>query len=400
MNELYATLYQALIIFREAMSTFLIEQLKLCYGREWWSEGARSSLGSAKANAIAKRYERRYGTEFVEDDPPTFKAHEFLELGDFPIAIEKNWNRCFAGVFDQRAEIGSWLREIVAVRNIVAHPESGGLTVSDVSQALDKMEQICRLVNPDAADQIFVLKGRVYSWPQVAEEDSDSVPIRVSIVEANQLRLSVSVPALLTEDEFFGSAGAVLAATTFIHSVFALLATGDSNSIRDFIAFLRNAEDLTTLPTTSPNQFMAYSEAAPLRIISAQYGSPASFDLLGVGKVVEVIRDIIKDIVWRGKHEREMAELERKNMQTEVSKAKLGIEKETLEIAAEKARLEKSKLENEKLMVEIASQKLDLIQKTTGMELADDDKRIIVAALLPKMIVIASDPSTPLLENR
>lgn len=56
----------------------------------------------------------------------------------------------------------------------------------------------------------------------------------------------------------------------------------------------------------------------PLRVSVVNYGSPLTIDLEGLWKPLEIVRDIIKDIIWRGSHEREMAKMERLKMQMEI----------------------------------------------------------------------------------
>jgi len=114
-------------------------------------------------------------------------------------------------------------------------------------------------------------------------------------------------------------------------------------------------------------------------LVSAHYGSPASFDLLGIGKIVEVLRDTIKDLLWRAKHEKQMAELERQSKEEEINK---------------------TRLETEKILLDIAVQKLEVIEKASHLKLPDNDKKAIIAALLPQMAIIASPTSMPLLKSR
>ena len=110
--------------------------------------------------------------------------------------------------------------------------------------------------------------------------------------------------------------------------------------------------------------------------------------MLGIGSALETLRETLIDVSWRGKHERELAKLERRNKQAEITSARLEHEKAAGEIALQKTQIEKAKLENEKLFLDIAKQKLMLLQTTNGLQLSDDDKETIIAVLLPKLDVI------------
>ena len=114
------------------------------------------------------------------------------------------------------------------------------------------------------------------------------------------------------------------------------------------------------------------STLEPLRLASVHYGSPASFDLLGISSVVEILRDSIKDLAWRGKHEKLMAELERESKEAEIRKLKL---------------------ESEKALVEITSQKIELLEKAKKLKLSDDERETVIHVLLPQVREIANPSS-------
>jgi hypothetical protein len=158
-----------------------------------------------------------------------------------------------------------------------------------------------------------------------------------------------------------------------------LLQQGNRNNIKDFISTLdtngRNENDLVNL------LFRKY-KVKTFKIISMKYGSPVSFDLLGIARVVELLRDSIKDLVWRGKHERFLAdnEKEQKKLETESKK---------IEIENQKQLLMKTGLENEKLVVEVAIQKIELITKARDLNLSDSEENALIGLLSPHMEVVA-----------
>jgi hypothetical protein len=201
----------------------------------------------------------------------------------------------------------------------------------------------------------------------------------VEIESPNSMRVRMTLPFLLTIDEYFDNVADQLWAIEFIYLVFALVNSGDLQAIKEFIALLGEPSNHTSASRPQVRALLASTSVEPLRLVSAHYGSPASFDLLGIGKIVEVLRDTIKDLLWRAKHEKQMAELERQSKEEEINK---------------------TRLETEKILLDIAVQKLEVIEKASHLKLPDNDKKAIIAALLPQMAIIASPTSMPLLKSR
>lgn len=234
-----------------------------------------------------------------------------------------------------------------------------------------------------------------YQRPTVSIEDAKNAVILYDL-----LRVKIALPALLKVDEFFDNVVDKLRAIEFIYSIYALLNSNDPEAAEKFITYLTEANEKTTLSQSLLDRLLITANVEPLRLNSVHYGSPASFDLLGLGKVLEILRDTLKDLAWRGKHEKQMADLERKNKQVEINKARLDTERAAVELVAEKLELDKLMIAKEKMLVEIVEQKLGLIQKATNLELPDDQKRLIISVLIPKMIIISEDPITPLLKSQ
>ena len=206
----------------------------------------------------------------------------------------------------------------------------------------------------------------------------------------NLLHIGISLPVLLTIDEFLDRVLNRVRAVEFVYAIFALLHSNDAETVKAFLGFLEGQTDSTAISNSQLQRFLIAANTDPLRLASVRYGSPASFDFLGIGKVLEVLKDTIKDLAWRGQHEKQMAELERRGKQTDIDKDRMEIEKTAAEIATRR-------LEAEKVGLEIAAQKLELLQKMTSLQLSDNDRRLVVSVLLPRMVTIANDPVTSLL---
>ena len=224
------------------------------------------------------------------------------------------------------------------------------------------------------------------------------------------LKFEFHPPYISTINDFFGEVTSKVKAIDYIYSVFALLTSGDSNTINRYLLTqkerqsVKQSDDLEQslehvldikshlVRAISLKRFLSQANVEPLRVVSVHYGSPASFDLLGIGKILEIIRDTSKDLIWLGKHEKEMAELERKNKHVEIQRAKLENKKKSFEIINQQQEIEKAG-------VEIAIKKLELIEKINGLELSESDKQMVASALLPKMNTLSKGLVMPLLQS-
>lgn len=231
-----------------------------------------------------------------------------------------------------------------------------------------------------------------------------------TILPYSILKFEFPLPYITTINDFFGEVTNKVKAIDFVYSVFALLALGDSDTINRYLLTQKERQTVSqsddlgqsfeqALEIKSPGvraiplkRFLSQARVEPLRVVSVHYGSPVSFDLLGIGKILEIVRDTSKDLIWHGKHEKEMAELERKNKQVEIQRTKLENKKKSAEIISQR-------LEIEKAGVEIALKKLELIEKINGLQLSESDKQTVVSALLPKMNSLSKGLVIPLLQS-
>jgi len=199
------------------------------------------------------------------------------------------------------------------------------------------------------------------------------------------LQVKIPLPANLTLEEFLDTTISRVKAVEFIYSVISIISSNDHELIQGFLLFIRESSGVSTISSSMLERFLIAANLEPLRVNAIAYGSPASFDLLGIGKILEIVKDLIKDLAWRGKHEQRMADLERRGKQAELEKARLEAEKIALELAAQRLEMEKSALE-------IANRKLDLVEKMGNIVLAPGDNQMISAVLLPKMLTLSAQP--------
>ena len=209
------------------------------------------------------------------------------------------------------------------------------------------------------------------------EESRSEQEIGVEFTPPNLLHLQMSLPPLLAIDDYINIVADRLWTIELLYIAFVLVNSGDSYAVSRFVTLLGKYPTQTRASRSRIRTSLESTTIEPLRLVSAHYGSPASFDLLGIGKILEILRDTVKDLIWRGKHERQMAELERQNKE---------------------AANEKLRLESDKIITDILAQRIEMIERASNLELASDDKRLIVQALLPPMRMIAN-PAALLLES-
>lgn len=153
-----AILYQGLFVFRNAVLPFVIEQLQAAFGKGWWKAGVQPALGESALDALEKQFERRYKQKLSAIKRPGSQVYEMLDIAHFLPIIRHNWKRCFADTFEQQDTTEVWLREIIQVRNAIAHPESLPLSDEDTWRAFDTMGRFVRLIDPLIAIEFVKIK--------------------------------------------------------------------------------------------------------------------------------------------------------------------------------------------------------------------------------------------------
>lgn len=192
-----------------------------------------------------------------------------------------------------------------------------------------------------------------------------------------RIQLRVSLPELVTNQEFQDKVVERINNIDNIYTVFAVLTSinGSDKVLMDvFGKVMAELKIKPLLPYHKLGQFLT----TPLRIVSMRYGSPASVDILGLGKIFEIFRDLIKDLAWRGKHEKEMARLDIRKKEKEIKK---------------------DILDNEKATLEIITRKIELLNKMTDLELPEDVRQQLATGLLPELLGFTDNSVTILTES-
>ncbi|MCS6908191.1 MAG: Swt1 family HEPN domain-containing protein [Anaerolineales bacterium] len=164
MSQNYVALYEALKVFRDAMLAFVKERLEKAYGDVWWERGVRRVFRDEDIAELEAQFERRF-TSLLGPTRPGTERHEILDINYFTNIFEGNWKQAFAEPFGNDRTVLAWLKEVVALRNLVAHPETGDLLDDDTWRGLDTMERLLRVVNKKASGEVRQVKNRLRtSW--------------------------------------------------------------------------------------------------------------------------------------------------------------------------------------------------------------------------------------------
>lgn len=235
-----------------------------------------------------------------------------------------------------------------------------------LSKIIDREPKIG--INEDLSEELKYLR-EFYSALKLRQAKQR---IAVRHGEWDILRVEILLPDY---DEFYNFAYRAVEAVKaldFIYLIFATLDTKNAEAIKGITNDLdKHHESFSENPLLSQTYWTMPRYVKPLEIVSAHYGSTAAFDLLGIGKILEILRDTIKDISWRSKHEKQLANLE--------------IETKAIE-------LKKKQLELEKDVTEITLRKLEIIEKSRDLRLSRKEHEIIITALKPKFKTLAESP--------
>ena len=208
---------------------------------------------------------------------------------------------------------------------------------------------------------------------QVVEKVSEALyryifaQLDVELVESDTLRVQLLLPKGITTSQFFQISQDNIQNIEHIYLILSLIYSGDRRAINRLISVTNRNQEKKKTTTLAQVRAIANGKKVnvqPPLLVAIKYGSPGSFDLLGIGKIFEILRDMIKDVKWRGKHETEIAEMERESKKLEIQRAQI---------------------ENEKAIIQVASEKLTLLERIANLELTKDERNIVVSALLPQL---------------
>lgn len=210
------------------------------------------------------------------------------------------------------------------------------------------------------------------------DETFDTTPeIRQDGLEHLQLRVTSYLDQELQIGSFLTYTSELLVDIEFAYCILALLYISKSSDYVMRSVRALNIFDNQNLNYPNPhfNSLLRYALMGPdLHLVVKKfiYGSPQEIDLLGIGKVVEVLVGALekaakgisswgKDKKWRHKHEEEMA-------QEELRKARLGNDNTEIQNERERNKILLERLNIEQQYHEIS---MDLVKKTASLGTAE-----------------------------
>ncbi len=212
--------------------------------------------------------------------------------------------------------------------------------------------------------------------------------------ENRVLTAEIVAPGLIGVDDFFNYATEPIKAIDFMYALLYFISVGEHRDVINLCKFINQNPELVAsgrrefFNQLNDELYVPYHlrDNQPIKILSVHYGSNISFDLLGVGNILEFVRDIVKDALWKAEHEKLLAKSERDLKSTEIVKAKL-------EIAEKKMALEKMGLE-------LALQRIELVEKIYKLPLNNEDQMAIASVLAPNLIAIVNKETNLSIANQ
>ncbi len=144
-------------ILVNSMSGYIGQELNRVYKNQWWNE---------VCNAL---YDQR-------DLPASGTYGDLLDSLDIANCIrllDRKWNDVFRSLLPQ--DCRTWAKELMGVRNIVAHMGQQDLEQPMAERALDTMALLCREIDADGADEIREIYRSVRA-------KADNKPEKISMI--------------------------------------------------------------------------------------------------------------------------------------------------------------------------------------------------------------------------
>lgn len=261
------------------------------------------------------------------------------------------------------------------------------ILLESVAEKIAKGEQIASVRTlADGNIDLSILQIGVEPTEMYSDIEIEGLPNKHNA----QLTVRFSAPALMKVGDFLEYATESIKAVDFIYALLYFISISDHFVVQDLCKFINQKPEVVALERhkffDQFDEWVLYprmpqeGQPQPLRILSMHYGSPLTFDLLGIGNILEVIRDIGKDATWRANHEKLLAKSERELKVTDIEKAKL-------EIATQKMTLEK-------ISLELALQRVELLERLYKLPLSEQEQMAIASALVPRIVAFVDNKAS------
>ena len=136
MQENYELVQRGFRILLSSMSEYIGQEMKKLFKKDWWNE-VLSSLYDQRDLPVSGSYE-----ELINS----------LDIANCIRLLDRKWNEVFRNVLPQDCRI--WSKELMGVRNIVAHIGQQDLEQPMAERALDTMALLCKEIDKEGSEEI------------------------------------------------------------------------------------------------------------------------------------------------------------------------------------------------------------------------------------------------------
>lgn len=136
MQENYELVQRGFRILLSSMSEYIGQEMNKLFKKDWWNE-VLSSLYDQRDLPVSGSYE-----ELINS----------LDIANCIRLLDRKWNEVFRNVLPQDCRI--WSKELMGVRNIVAHIGQQDLEQPMAERALDTMALLCKEIDEEGSEEI------------------------------------------------------------------------------------------------------------------------------------------------------------------------------------------------------------------------------------------------------
>ncbi|GJQ36663.1 MAG: hypothetical protein JETCAE01_26730 [Anaerolineaceae bacterium] len=226
--------------------------------------------------------------------------------------------------------------------------------------------------------------------------------INLDLVSSNVLKVGFKVPDFLSVYSYYEIISRLTLLIDQVYLTLLLLYSGDIKSLNSFLetSVKVRKQRIVKFEHLTSN----HPSVESLVIVSSRYGSDFSIDLLGVGKVLEVTKDVIKDFLFRYKTEKQEASLdiETKQIDNKIKETDLRFREidAELEIRTKELKIRNLDLEGGKTFAEIVGQHVDNINKINKQKLPKRTKEKLISVIVSQVQSIGNYSKLVLLEDK
>lgn len=146
--------WEAVHLMRNSLLSLIERELKRVYGEEgWWEKGIAPRFQKERQRQLKEAFEARRKSIL---EPPTGDDKDMLDLSDLYKVIEQEWAKVFKQAWPS-SPLGR-LKEVVDVRNLLAHPPAEGISLADARRLMDNCRFVLRDVDSTATEQIKAIE--------------------------------------------------------------------------------------------------------------------------------------------------------------------------------------------------------------------------------------------------